>query len=150
MMNKNMFVLLFVCLLICIGLSGCTQTGDVTGDTDKFEIVSYKVESWNNSHYYNIEGSKIGDGFIHNDAVNTYKVYGVIKNKCGHKANIRTTINFCDSNDNLLDSYGFNISGLPNTYEETFTHYFGEYHGGKNRLEYWSDIDKVNFKLEEI
>ena len=106
---KKMAILLIAIMVISVGFfSGCDETasnGDINGDTEKVEIVNYKIETFGAELGYKPE--KIGDGFIHTEIAKNgyYKVTGTIKNIAGRMLNIITVkVDFYDINHSYLTS----------------------------------------------
>ena len=81
---KKSKIFLIAIIVINIGfLSGCIETtnnGAVNGDTDKVEIITYKIETFGAE--IGEKPEKIGEGFIHNETAKNgyYKITGTIKN----------------------------------------------------------------------
>jgi len=105
-MKKKLIVTGIVVILITIGLSGCNESGQTAGDTDKIELVDYDVET-------------------KSIAVNTYDDYklvsGTIRNIAGepiHKVTV--SVKFYDSNDNLLHTETDDVWDIANSYTEYF------------------------------
>ena len=125
-------------MFLRVGLSGCTQNNeDQVSDGDKFEIVSYSVESWkcrneevgkgdNLIQMVHIE-KKIADDFIYNESVDEYRIEGKVKNIAGYKTNLKIKMNFYDQNDIFLDSCTISIKNITDNCERPFSKRLDEY-----------------------
>jgi len=141
-MKKQIIILGIAVLLICVGLSGCEELigngGGTTGNASKVELVSYNVET---QDYF---GSRIGDGFIHDDNAKRYEITGTIKNKASYKLDeVKVTAKLFDSNFIFLDSKSTIVDGIPETYTEEFSISFH-----KNYTDGFENADSVRFDLE--
>ena len=89
-MNKKI-LLLIVVIMISVGFfSGCDEpssNGGINGDSEKVEIVNYKIETFGAD--LGMKPEIIGDGFIHNESAKNgyYKITGTIKNIAGRMLN---------------------------------------------------------------
>ncbi len=125
-MNKHLIVFGIVVLLICVGLSGCTENGDVIGDTSKVELV--------------------GTDFEHNRALDgTYYDYykGTVKNIAGYMLDrVRVNVKFYDGNNNFLFSKQDTIYNLANTYTKDFSVTVYSYQS------YYENIDPAEYEFD--
>jgi len=97
-MKKKIIVVGIIILLTIVCLSGCNEA-QTSGDIDEVEIVSYSVETRDEF------GNKIGDGFVHHDDANRYKVTGTMKNIADRNLDrITVTARFYDSDNEFLHS----------------------------------------------
>jgi hypothetical protein len=145
-MKKHLIVIGMVALLLVVGLSGCTDTqqDDQGSGIDKFELLSYSVETMEDSYP---EDRKIGDGFIHSEDADYYQINGIIKNKAGYKTDIIVTMKFYDEKDIFLDSETIKIYEVPDNYEESFKSRVWK--SGLTGLDYFDKVKKVTFDLKE-
>lgn len=141
-----MAVALFA-LFISIGLSGCEEMVEVTGDTDKVEITDYSViTKWyitNNGTYQSYTKS----GFYKNYPVNAYEpryiVRGTVKNiAIGNLDKVIITVLFCDSNHNLLALENTSIHNLSFTFTKEFSVSLF------SSTQYFNNIDLVKFEID--
>lgn len=116
-MNKPIIIIVIAALLLAVGLSGCNEEKvEVIGDTDKVEMVSYSIETYDNN------GEKIGGGFVHDSKAYLYKITGTVKNIAGEMLNvIWTSAKFYDRGNNYLNSLTYAISDLANNYTANFS-----------------------------
>jgi len=154
-MNKHLIVIGIVILLLAVGLSGCTENADVSGDISKVDLVDYEVKTiWYTLGDENPErpGSfpvveNERDGFYHNYPNEQYtepkyQISGTIKNIAGEMLDrIDITAKFYDINDNYLASKSATKYSLADSYTWDFTIM---YHSGQ----YFENIDKVKFEFE--
>ena len=167
-MNKNLLVIGIMLVFLMLGLSGCFENNDTTSGDDRFELVTYSVESWeideqistpnmtkNSTNYPENfvdmptliwpKFNKIGDGFIGtNENVDYYKINATVKNKAGYKADIKVILRFYDENDVFLDTDSTIVQDIPDTTEKSFTKYYL-----RPFINNWSKVDKVTFTLTE-
>jgi len=120
-MNKHLVVISLVCLLICFGLSGCTQNSGITGDTDK---VTVSVDGIKTKWYIGAydQGIKqypdiVANGFYHdypNDADDIrYEITGSVKNIVDRPINICfINATFSDEEGNVLGIISYCVSDL--------------------------------------
>lgn len=95
---KNGLVVGIIILLTIVSLSGCNERQSLN-DTDEVEIVNYSVETRDEF------GDKIGDGFVHHNDSNRYKVTGTVKNIAGKTLDrITITARFYDIDNEFLHS----------------------------------------------
>ena len=154
-MKKHLIVNGIVVLLLVVGLSGCTQNNEgQIFDGDKFELVSYSVESWkcrneeidkgdNLVQMVHIE-KKIADDFIYNESVDEYRIEGKVKNIAGYKTNLEIKMNFYDQNDIFLDSYTISIKNIPENYERQFSKRLDD-----SDIDHFDKVYKLTFELKE-
>ena len=154
-MKKHLIVIGITLVFLIVGLSGCTQNNEgQVSDGDKFELVSYSVESWkcrneevdkgdNLIQMVHIE-KKIADGFIHNESVDEYRIEGKVKNIAGYKTNLKIKMNFYDQNDIFLDSYAISIKNIPENYKRPFSKRLDD-----SDIEHFDKVDKLTFELKE-
>jgi hypothetical protein len=155
-MKRHLSVIGMVTLLLAFGLSGCIQNneGQVSGG-DKFELVSYSVESWkcrneevdkgdNSVQMVHIE-KKIADDFIYNKSVDEYRIEGKVKNIAGYKTNLKIKMNFYDQNDIFLDSYAISIKNIPENYERLFSKRLDD-----SDIEHFEKVDSVKFEFVDL
>jgi hypothetical protein len=154
-LKKHLIVIGITLVFLIVGLSGCTQNNeDQVSDGDKFELVSYSVESWkcrneevdkgdNLVQMVHIE-KKIADDFIYNESVDEYRIEGKVKNIAGHKANLKIKMNFYDQNDIFLDSYTISIKNIPENYERPFSKRLDD-----SDIDHFDKVDKLIFELKE-
>ena len=97
--------------------------GEINGETDDIELISYTVETFGGEYGYKPE--KIGDGFIHTEQAKNgyYQIRGTIKNVAGITLkNITVKVDLFDKNHTYLESeYSLpkNIFDLPLADNET-------------------------------
>ena len=97
-MNKKLILIGIILIFVCVGLSGCNERQSLS-DTDEVELVSYSVVTRDE------QGNKIGDGFVHNDDANRYRVTGTVKNIAGRNLDrITITARFYDKDNEFLHS----------------------------------------------
>lgn len=147
---KKASMLLIALMVVSVGLlSGCTQNGDVSGDTSKVELVSYDVKTtWRTGTYSSDIQNHEQDGFYHDIPSDAYSmkyiITGTVKNIAGKMLNsVKITAKFYDSNDNYLDSESTTKSNLANSYTWDFTITYYSSSGS-----YFENIDKVKFEFE--
>jgi hypothetical protein len=151
---KKEIILLVVLIVISIGiLCGCTEDEtsnedkteypdeDITGDTNKAELLDYKIETWKIGD--NLEDDeKIGDGFIHSEEADYYLITGTIKNIAGEMLNtVKITASFYDDAGKYLDYQSAITTRLANTYTWNFEMIYNYYVG------YFYDIEDVIFEI---
>jgi len=122
---KKTILLLIAMMVIIVGfISGCNETtsnGDTAENTDKVELVNYKIETFGAD--LGMKPEKIGDGFIHNEKAKNgyYKITGTIKNIAERMLNnITVKVNFYDINHNYLTSESDYIENLTNANTDDF------------------------------
>ncbi len=111
-MNKSFQIFALTFLFLALLLSGCGENntnigGNVIGDTDKVELVSYNIQA------YNKDNEIIGNGFLHNGNEHLYTINGTVKNIIGGLLD-RVYIGFrlYDKYNNFLHSKIFLIPRL--------------------------------------
>lgn len=154
-MKKHLIVIGIAFVFLIVGLSGCTQNNEgQVANGDKFELVSYSVESWkcrneevdkgdNLVQMVHIE-KKIAGDFIYNESVDEYRIEGKVKNIAGYKTNLKIKMNFYDQNDIFLDSYVILIKNIPENYERPFSKRLDD-----SDIEHFDKVDKLTFELKE-
>jgi hypothetical protein len=145
-MNKKIILSEIFLLIIIFSLSGCFDTQqDIESEENRFELVSYYVESWKNG-YEGLEWNEyiIENGFFHSDNVDEYRIKGIIRNNGRYRAYIEIIMNFYDRDETFLDSFSLYINILPDNYEKDFSAIFD-----KNDLDHWDKIESVKFELKE-
>ena len=111
-MKKHFLIFAITFLFFILLLSGCGENiqkigGQVLGDTDKVELVSYSIKT------YNKDEEIIGNGFFHNDNEYLYKINGTVKNIIGGLLDrVYIGFRFYDKYDNFLHSKIFLIPRL--------------------------------------
>jgi len=144
-MNKHLLIFGIAILIICIGLSGCNESNETTGATDKVQLVNHIVETYGANSGWEVP-VKIGDGFMHNEQSKNgyYKVSGTVKNIAGTMLNmVIISVKFYDSNDNYLHTEQYFINSLPNSYTGDFTVSF---HASSSS--YYDKAEKVKFEID--
>jgi len=128
-MNRKILAVGTIVMLVCIGLSGCT---DQTGNTDEIELVSYSVTTEAYSHKTgwknfgeNFQPDALPEIVAHDPPYlseeytkGRYNILATVKNIAGHDiSNCHITLNFYDTNDSYLFSKQINnFTGLPDTH----------------------------------
>ncbi|MCJ7572231.1 MAG: FxLYD domain-containing protein, partial [Candidatus Thermoplasmatota archaeon] len=116
-----------IVILLTVGLSGCNQSTETKGDTDKVELVNYTVETKAyglNTGYYKI-------------------VKGTVKNIGGTYINtIGIGVYFYDSNNNLLTTKSVYIYSLANSYTKDFEVAYNSFD------QYYENVDWNNIKFD--
>ncbi|KYK27012.1 hypothetical protein AYK20_03150 [Thermoplasmatales archaeon SG8-52-1] len=111
-MNKKFLVIAIVFLFLTLLFSGCEENnrkigGQIIGDLDKVELVSYSIKT------YNRDNEIIGDGFVHNGNEYLYKLNGTVKNIIGGLLNrVYIGYRFYDKYNNFIHSKIFLIAKL--------------------------------------
>jgi len=139
-MNKKTIIIGVAVLLVCVGLSGCNEQGETFGDTNKVELVSYKVETYDGN-------TLLGEDFIHNEGADNYRIKGTIKNIAGYKlSRVTITVKFYDKNNIFLDSVDEDVYGIPDTYTESFSirAYTGSWF---NDIDEFNSVDSIKFEF---
>jgi len=143
---KNTILLIIALMVISVGfLSGCEETtsnGDTTGDSDKVEILNYKIETFGAD--MGMKPEKIGDGFIHNEKAKNgyYKITGTIKNIAGRMLNnITVKVDFYDLNHTYLASESDYILNLPDTNTDDFKIIYLCFSN------YFENVDQIEFDI---
>jgi len=158
-MNKKITVLAIILLVVSVGLlSGCTNKSETSGDTDKVELVFYDVYTQASKDYpatSDANWETLSEGF--KDEVipelvpfyeegyhyGRYLVSGKVKNIAGEYLDkLNVIIIFYDSANNELYRDGDSISGLANSYTETFEGVFRQYR------DYFENVHHVSFEFE--
>jgi len=154
-MKTQIVIISMAIILLIVGFSGCTQNnGDQLSDEDKFELVSYSVESWksrneevfkddNMSQMVHIE-KKIADGFMYNESIDEYRIKGKVKNIVGYKTNLTINMNFYDQNEVFLDSYTLSLKNIFDNYERQFSKTLND-----SDIDYFDEVIKIEFELKE-
>ena len=139
-MNKHIISIAMVFLLLAVGLSGCSeQKIDIYGDTDKVELVNYKIETLSSNQ------EKVGDGFIHGENAALYEITGTVKNIANQElANIWVFARFYDRDYNFLDLRKFSNADVLNNTERNFSMTV------TSSYDYFSKIWIVDFVLMAI
>ena len=114
-LKKQLVIIGIAVLLICVGLSGCEETNEatqgfqVTGDTDKVNIIHHEIwqrTTWQES----------------GDSETSWGITGTAKNIAGNMLdNITIEVRFFDSNNYYLDSKITSTKYLPIDEIWTFT-----------------------------
>jgi len=118
-MNKKLILIGIILIFVCVGLSGCNERQSLS-DTDEVELVSYSVVTRDE------QGNKIGDGFVHHDDANRYRVTGTVKNIAGRNLDrITITARFYDKDNEFLHSENATVWNLTkgNTDEFSISYY---------------------------
>lgn len=103
-MNKSFKIFALTFLFLALLLSGCGENntnigGNIYGDTDKVELVSYSIKT------YNVYDEFIGDSFLHNGNEHLYKINGTVKNIIGGLLDrVYVGFRFYDRYNNFLHS----------------------------------------------
>ena len=145
-MNNHLIVLGIAVLFLAVGLSGCEETVEVTGDADKVEIIDYSVTTkWHISGFGTFQ-TYSKPGFYKQYPEKAYEpryvVSGIAKNIAGEDLDqIIITALFCDSNENQLASENTTIHDLGNTYTKNFTVYL------YSSNQYFKNVDCVKFHI---
>jgi len=139
-MNKYLIVIGIVFLLLSIGLSGCSeQKIKILGDTDKVEMVSYKIETLSSNK------EKLGDGIIHNSKAAIYQISGIVKNIANNELkNIWVFARLFDRDYNYLDLRKYSITKVLNNTERNFSMTV------TSSYDYFSKIWNIDFVLMAI
>lgn len=139
-MNKHIISIVAVFLLLTVSLSGCSeQKIDIYGDTEKVELVSYKIETLSPNQ------EKLGDGFVRSEEAWLYKITGIVKNIANQElANIWVFARFYDRDYNFLDSRRFSMADVLNNTERNFSMTV------TSSYDYFSKIWIVDFVLMAI
>lgn len=145
--NKYLVILGIVVLLICVRLSGCEETIEVTGDTDKVEIIDYSVTTKWHIPSYGVYQTYSKPGFYKRYPANAYEpryiVRGTVKNiAIGNLDQVIITVLFCDSNHNQLFAENTTIRNLGFTYTQDFVVYL------YSSNQYFKDVDCVEFGID--
>ena len=122
-MNKGNFnnllvstLLITVIVFLLTIFSGCTEQ-DISGDTDKVELLNYSIET----QKWDYEYKNIGNGFIHSEDADLYLITGTVKNIAGELLNsIKITAKFYDKTNNYLREETTYLGSIANTYTENF------------------------------
>ena len=124
-MKNQLIIVGIIFILLVVVLSGCNDTNQIAGNTDKVEL----LDTWVDPHTA-IDGSK-------------YDYYmGTVKNIAGYMLNtIKVTVKFYDSNNNYLFSGYDNIRNLANSYTKDFSVYINSFN------DYYEYIDHVEYKF---
>ena len=147
-MNKKLIAIVITLVFLIVGFSGCNENdGDVILGGDKFELVTYSVETFDFAPQGN---QKLGSGFIHQENSDYYEISGIIKNKAGYLVDILFTMNFYDDNDSLLASKTYTYNDVPNTYEHSFSEIAGTTDDWRTAIANFEQIDKVKFEIREV
>ncbi len=146
-MNKHLIIPVITVLLLAVGLSGCEETVEVTGDTDKVEITDYSVITEWYIPSYGTYHSYTKSGFYKHYPANAYEpryiVRGTVKNIAIEGLDqIIITVLFCDSNHNQLALESTTIRNLGITYTKNFI--VSLYSSNQ----YFKNIDLVEFEID--
>jgi len=104
-----------IIILLCVSASlmcGCIKSG---------EILEHHVESWYNGSD-EANSTKIGDGFVHNDSVNQYRIIGRLKNREETLANYKIIFRLYDENNTMVDVKSIQKFDIPSKYEIEFSY----------------------------
>lgn len=157
-MNRKILSVGTIVMIVCIGLSGCT---DQTENTDEIELVSYSVTTEAYSH--KTGWKNFGEGF-QPDALpeivtrdppylseeytrGRYNITVTVKNIAGYDVSkILITLNFYDTNDSQLFSKQLNDF---NDFPDTHTRVLGwEYDIDDSKYgKYFEDIRDMNISM---
>ena len=154
-MKTQILIIEMVIIILIVGFSGCTENNEgQLSDNEKFELVSYSVESWksrneevfkddNMTQMVHIE-KKIADGFMYNESIDEYRIKGKVKNIAGYKTNLKINMNFYDQNEVFLDSYTLSLKNISDNYERPFSKRLND-----SDIDYFNEVDKIEFELKE-
>ena len=154
-MKTQILIIEMVIIILIVGFSGCTENNEgQLSDNEKFELVSYSVESWksrneevfkddNMTQMVHIE-KKIADGFMYNESIDEYRIKGKVKNIVGYKTNLKINMNFYDQNEVFLDSYTLSLKNISDNYERQFSKRLND-----SDIDYFDEVDKIEFELKE-
>ncbi len=154
-MKTQILIIEMVIIILIVGFSGCTENNEgQLSDNEKFELVSYSVESWksrneevfkddNMTQMVHIE-KKIADGFMYNESIDEYRIKGKVKNIVGYKTNLKINMNFYDQNEVFLDSYTLSLKNISDNYERPFSKRLND-----SDIDYFDEVDKIEFELKE-
>jgi len=154
-MKTQILIIEMVIIILIVGFSGCTENNEgQLSDNEKFELVSYSVESWksrneevfkddNMTQMVHIE-KKIADGFMYNESIDEYRIKGKVKNIVGYKTNLKINMNFYDQNEVFLDSYTLSLKNILDNYERPFSKRLND-----SDIDYFDEVDKIEFELKE-
>ena len=154
-MKTQILIIEMVIIILIVGFSGCTENNEgQLSDNEKFELVSYSVESWKsrNEEVYKGENmtqmvhieKKIADGFNYNESIDEYRIKGKVKNIVGYKTNLKINMNFYDQNEVFLDSYTLSLKNILDNYERPFSKRLND-----SDIDYFDEVDKIEFELKE-
>lgn len=154
-MKTPILIIEMVIIILIVGFSGCTENNEgQLSDNEKFELVSYSVESWksrneevfkddNMTQMVHIE-KKIADGFMYNESIDEYRIKGKVKNIVGYKTNLKINMNFYDQKEVFLDSYTLSLKNISDNYERPFSKRLND-----SDIDYFDEVDKIEFELKE-
>jgi len=117
-MNKHLIVSGIVVLLICVGLSGCTQNDDVSGDIDKVELLNCDIKTkWFTGYTTGTRQEYEENGFYHDAPSDAdglkYVVTGTAKNIASKPIDsCKITATFSDVEGNVLGTTSDYVSDL--------------------------------------
>ena len=141
-MKKHLVVIGIIFVLLMVGFSGCTElNGNVesSGEIEKVELVSYKVETQKWDYGY----KTIGNGFNYSKDAELYLITGTVKNIAGETIiSVNITAKFYDSTNIFLKEKTTYLGGIPNTRTEDF----GIYYFANEK--YFENIRVVKFEFE--
>jgi hypothetical protein len=109
---------------------------------DKFELISYNVESWKSE--LGVGEEKIADGFILQENVDQYRIYGKVKNLMNYEINVLITFNFYALNDFYLDSFTLTLNNITRKNETSFYQIFQ-----KDDINHFANVNNVTIELKE-
>mgnify|MGYP006288368325 CR=1 FL=1 len=167
-MNKKLLAIGIILVFLIVGLSGCFDNngGQISGDTDKVEIVSYEVittwkeiefgDTWKDQYPEWVEKS----GFYHDIPEKKtitvggyedgryggaqYKVKVEVRNIAGEIIDVEVKAKFYDENDNHLKTKTKEIKNIANSYTGKTTFSYGE------SETYFDNVDSVKFNFKVI
>ena len=142
-----MCVIGIVVILICVGLSGCEETYQVTGDTNQIKIIDVSVTTQWYIPGYGTYQTYTKSGFYKNYPAQAYNpryiIKGTAKNIAGENLNeIIIKALFCDSNHNQLISETTTIQGLAVGNTKNFEIYLD------SNNQYFQQVDNVDFNID--
>ena len=124
-MKKQLIINIIAFLLIVVWISGCNDSSQTKGDTDKVELLDTRVDKHTAT-----------DGSEH-----TY-YNGTVKNIAGHMLNkINITVKFYDNDNNYLFSEYDAICNLVNSYTRDFSVHVDSFN------DYYEYIDHVEYEF---
>jgi hypothetical protein len=155
--RKKIAIIGIIALLICVGLSGCTDSSNIndsSSDTNKVEIVNYEVfTKWKVFVSINKTGIKKYNlietaGIQQNEPNNTeeidsYIVRGTIKNNAGYLLDeIEIIANYYDNNNVFLNNKSITVYNLQDTSTQGFA-----IKVDKNDIEYLDSVASVKLEV---
>ncbi len=136
-MEKELFTIATVIILLTVSLCGCNKTSNVNGWNKKVEIISYSIET-----YKSVE-EKISDGFVYNKDAKFYMVKGIVRNIAGKMLDkVTVIVKFYDINNTFLREESTHVNDLEKHHTWDFEIFY------LSSWDHFKEVDHIQFDIQ--